>query len=84
MCYKIKLTTTIKTFTKYNDTSRVAAKQTNRLRDTETGNQNPHNHIEKNETQGVDYPYENDSKDAEMKVNVILKFMPQVDEIERK
>ena len=40
-CYKIKLAITVNTFAKYNDSSRVAAKQTNkqtrRLRDTETG-----------------------------------------------
>ena len=33
---KSKLTITVKTLTKYNDRSMVAAKQTNRLRDTET------------------------------------------------
>ena len=33
---KSKLTTTVKTISKYNDRSRVAAKQTNRLRDTES------------------------------------------------
>ena len=30
---KSRLTMTVKTFSKYNDRSRVAAKQTNRLRD---------------------------------------------------
>ena len=34
---KSKLTITVKTFNKYNDRSRLAAKQTNRLRDRETG-----------------------------------------------
>ena len=33
---KSKLTTTVKTLSKYNDWSRVAAKQTNRLRGKET------------------------------------------------
>ena len=30
LCHKIKLTTAIKTFTKYNERSRVASKQTNK------------------------------------------------------
>ena len=33
---KSKLTITVKTLSKYNDRSRVAAKQTNILKDTET------------------------------------------------
>ena len=33
---KSKLTLTVKTLSKYNDRSRVAAKQTNILKDTET------------------------------------------------
>ena len=33
---KSKLTITVKTLSKYNDRSKVAAKQTNRVRDTET------------------------------------------------
>ena len=33
---KSNLTITVKTLTKYNDRSKVAAKQTNRLRDKET------------------------------------------------
>ena len=38
LCYKIKLTITVKTFTRYNDRSRVAAKQTNKQKtDSETG-----------------------------------------------
>ena len=37
MLTKLKLTITVKTLSKCNDRSRVAAKQTNRLRDTETG-----------------------------------------------
>ena len=33
---KSKLTIAVKRFSRYNDQSKVAAKQTNRLRDTET------------------------------------------------
>ena len=36
LCHKIKLITAIKTFTKYNEMSRVASKQTNKQTNKQT------------------------------------------------